>query len=200
MSTNSTVQTLTGCVKWFNNGLNYGFITVLTEGEYRNTDVFVHQSNIKTFRDCFRTLFTGECVQFEFAKADNDKHPFHAINVHGFNGAQLRCEAQRGYSGRGRGRECGSYRNGNSQRGARIQHQTGGNPTDDSTATSTKENATVENTLATEAAPKTSKVSATEMVVSNGCFNGNDIPVESTSAPIAKGRGRGRGRGRKVSA
>ena len=83
---------LTGCVKWFNNNLNYGFITVLTEGEYLNVDVFSHQSNIKTKHNCFRTLYTGECVQFELAKSDNIKHPFHAVNISGFNGGLLHCE------------------------------------------------------------------------------------------------------------
>ena len=83
---------LTGCVKWFNNNLNYGFITVLTEGEYLNVDVFSHQSNIKTKHNCFRTLYTGECVQFELAKSDNSKHPFHAVNISGFNGGMLHCE------------------------------------------------------------------------------------------------------------
>ena len=41
-STTSTTPTkmLTGCVKWFNNNLNYGFITVLTEGENQNLDIF----------------------------------------------------------------------------------------------------------------------------------------------------------------
>ena len=88
----STQKILTGCVKWFNNNLNYGFITVLTEGEHLNVDVFSHQSNIKTKNNCFRTLYTGECVQFELAKSDNDKHPFHAINISGFNGGLLHCE------------------------------------------------------------------------------------------------------------
>jgi cold shock CspA family protein len=83
---------LTGCVKWFNNTLNYGFITVLTEGEHHNMDIFSHQSNIKTKRECFRTLYTGECVQFELAKSDNEKHPVHAINISGFNGCLLHCE------------------------------------------------------------------------------------------------------------
>jgi cold shock CspA family protein len=83
---------LTGCVKWFNNNLNYGFITVLTEGEYLNVDVFSHQSNIKTKHNCFRTLYTGECVQFELTKSDNIKHPFHAVNISGFNGGLLHCE------------------------------------------------------------------------------------------------------------
>jgi len=84
---------LTGCVKWFNNNLNYGFITVLTEGEHKNLDVFAHQSNIKTKQDCFRTLYTGECIQFELSKSNNDKHPFHAVNISGFNGIMLQCES-----------------------------------------------------------------------------------------------------------
>ena len=91
-TTPTPTNLLTGCVKWFNNNLNYGFITVLTEGENHNMDIFSHQSNIKTKRDCFRTLYTGECVQFELAKSNSDKHPVHAINITGFNGCLLHCE------------------------------------------------------------------------------------------------------------
>ena len=83
---------LTGCVKWFNNNLNYGFITVLSPGEYNNKDIFCHQSNIKTKHECFRTLYTGECVQFEITKSDNEKHPYHGVNISGFNGCMLHCE------------------------------------------------------------------------------------------------------------
>lgn len=98
---------LSGCVKWFDNGLNYGFITVLTEGEYHNKDIFVHQSNIRTKQDCYRTLYTGECVAFEVAKSDNATHPIHAVNVSGFNCGLLHCEnptfrARQGFRG-GRG-------------------------------------------------------------------------------------------------
>jgi cold shock CspA family protein len=84
----------TGCVKWFNSNMNYGFITVLSEGKYKDADIFVHQSNIKTTgnRNYFRTLYTGECVQFEITKSNNEKHPIHAVNVSGFNGIQLHCE------------------------------------------------------------------------------------------------------------
>ena len=98
VSTTLPVQTLpsknlvTGCVKWFNNSLNYGFITVVTEGEHHNKDIFCHQSNIKTKQECFRTLYTGECVQFEITKSDNDKHPYHGVNISGFNGCMLHCE------------------------------------------------------------------------------------------------------------
>jgi len=105
----SSLKVLTGCVKWFNNSLNYGFITVLTEGESHNLDVFSHQSNIKTKNDCFRTLYTGECVQFELAKSDNEKHPFHAVNITGFNGGMLHCENPN-YHGSNRGNGNGEYR------------------------------------------------------------------------------------------
>ena len=74
----------TGCVKWFDNKRNYGFATVLTVGDKQNTDIFIHQSNIKTKQDCFRTLYIGECIQFQIAKSDNATHPFHAVNVIAF--------------------------------------------------------------------------------------------------------------------
>jgi len=88
----TTLNVLTGCVKWFNSTLNYGFITVLTEGETKNTDIFCHQSNIKTKQDCYRSLVAGECVQFQIEKVENGKHPTHAINISGFNGGLLQCE------------------------------------------------------------------------------------------------------------
>ena len=34
-----------GQVKWFDNKLGYGFITVLT-GDHSGTDIFVHQTNV----------------------------------------------------------------------------------------------------------------------------------------------------------
>ena len=86
-------ETLIGRVKWFNNSLSYGFVTVITEGKYHNTDVFVHQSNLQTKKECFRTLFTGECIQFVLTNSTNEKHPLHAVNVTGYNGNPLHCEA-----------------------------------------------------------------------------------------------------------
>ena len=127
---------LIGCVKWFNNSLSYGFVTVLTEGVNHNTDVFVHQSNIKTKTECFRTLYAGECIQFALAKSDNEKHPFHAINVVGFNGAVLNCENpnyrqmgsntySHGGNGNGRGGNDGGNRGGYT--GGNRGGYTGGN-------------------------------------------------------------------------
>ena len=47
---------LSGCVKWFNSKHKYGFITVLSDGEFKNVDLFVHQSNIITKEPCYRFL------------------------------------------------------------------------------------------------------------------------------------------------
>jgi cold shock CspA family protein len=161
----SSSASLTGCVKWFDNGLNYGFVTVLTEGDHHNTDIFVHQSNIKTKRDCYRTLYTGECVQFEIAKSDNEKHPFHAVNVSGYNGTLLHCENPNyrprvGFRG-GRG----------GFRGGRGGHRQSTRPQQQDT-TSTSEQATA----------------STEQSV-----DASAAVVESSATPVRRGRGRGRG-------
>lgn len=179
----SAPVTLTGCVKWFNNSLNYGFITVLSEGEHHNADIFVHQSNIKTKRDCFRTLYTGECVQFELTKSDNEKHPVHAVNVTGFNGGSLHCEnpSYRGRPG-SRGGFRGASRGGHFQRAHRgVTRETPAAATD-----ATGSAATAETTQATAATDSTTATSAPTA--------GSDQQTASTATTTTKSR-RGRGRG-----
>ena len=82
----------TGQVKWFNNQLNYGFITVLDEGSHNGVDVFVHQTNIKPQVSNYRTLSQGEYVSFELTHNTEDKHPFHATNVTGYGGGKMMCD------------------------------------------------------------------------------------------------------------
>jgi len=88
-------STISGIVKWFNSKHKYGFITVLSEGEYKNTDLFVHQSNIITKEPCYRFLVAEENVIFEIKTTDNEKHPKQAVNVSGLNGVTLKCEIPR---------------------------------------------------------------------------------------------------------
>jgi len=88
----SNTDTVNGQVKWFNNNLNYGFITVLTEGEYNGRDVFVHQTNITPKVSNYRTLTAGEYVSFILKHTDDEKHPMQAQNVTGFNGGKLICD------------------------------------------------------------------------------------------------------------
>lgn len=142
---------LTGCVKWFDNSLNYGFITVLTEGEHKGVDIFVHQSNIKTKRDCYRTLYTGECVTFDLVKSKSEAHPWNAENVTGFNGVVLHCEnpAFRGRVMRGRGGGRGGYRGNGTRRPYQPRQQEG--TVDNATNNQQGENDITTTTTTTEA-------------------------------------------------
>ena len=63
----------TGSVKWFSESRGYGFIT--PEGSAEET-VFVHYSAIQS--DGFKTLHTGEKVEFEVVQ---DSEGSHASNV-----------------------------------------------------------------------------------------------------------------------
>ena len=205
-SASSTTSPLTGCVKWFNNGLNYGFITVLSEGVNRNSDIFVHQSNIRTAKECFRTLYTGECVQFELANSDNEKHPVHAVNVRGFNGVQLRCEVPRGNGfgriggssngrGRGGGRGRGNGRGGFFRNVNSSNNHQQSEDTTQATATPT--------TPATPAIIETTPQAAIDSVISGTTELLVSTPLDNASvaasAAVSVAKGRGRGRGRKIS-
>ena len=70
MASNNVVS---GCVKWFNSKQKYGFITVTSEGEHKNVDIFVHQSNLNTKEPCYRFLVAGENVNFEKIAANDEK-------------------------------------------------------------------------------------------------------------------------------
>ena len=86
-----------GQVKWFDNKLGYGFITVL-DGEHKSKDIFVHQTNICPLTTEFRTLSKGEYVAMNLS---NDEQ-MQALNVTGICGGSLRCDEPRPSRGRGR--------------------------------------------------------------------------------------------------
>mgnify|MGYP001201432737 CR=1 FL=1 len=96
---------LIGQVKWFSNIKNYGFISVVTPGDYHSQEIFVHQTQIKT--DGYRTLRQGEYVSFDLSpntsEGDSDNqsssHKFIATNITGVLGGSLMCEQQRHYGG-----------------------------------------------------------------------------------------------------
>jgi len=91
--TGSATGKYTGCVKWFDNTLNYGFVTVISAGDYEGKDIFVHQSGVQTRnRETYRSLNCGECVQFNITSTNNEKHPEHATEVTGFGENRLQCE------------------------------------------------------------------------------------------------------------
>ena len=83
---------IVGQVKWFSNQLNYGFITVLSEGEHNGIDVFVHQTNISPQVSNYRTLTQGEYVSFILTHNEGEKHPYHGTNITGYGGGKLMCD------------------------------------------------------------------------------------------------------------
>ena len=92
MSEEPTTPPIVGQVKWFSNQLNYGFITVLSDGEHNGIDVFVHQTNICPQVSNYRTLTQGEYVSFILTHEEGDKHPYHGTNITGYNGGKLMCD------------------------------------------------------------------------------------------------------------
>lgn len=108
-----------GVVKWFDNKLNFGFVTITHSRDgttIDNTDsnigqdIFVHQTNLMTNSDkVFRTLNQLDRVEFSLEETEGD-HKFQAVSVTGPFGAYLNCEllprrtGSYNMVGRGRGR------------------------------------------------------------------------------------------------
>lgn len=99
-----TVGDSLGQVKWFDNKLGYGFITVLNN-EHSGKDVFVHQTNVHPSESEYRTLSKGEYVSLNVSTDEKVQ----ALDVTGVLGGTLRCDeprpARRSNRGRGGGRQ-----------------------------------------------------------------------------------------------
>lgn len=95
-ASSNSVGDIVGQVKWFSNQLNYGFITVLSEGEHNGVDVFVHQTNICPQVSNYRTLSAGEYVSFNLTHNEGEKHPYQGTNVTGYGGGKLMCDFNNG--------------------------------------------------------------------------------------------------------
>ena len=87
-------KSLLGCVKWFNNKVGYGFITILDGKKHK--DVFVHHTALHAPVEQYKYLVQGEYVSFELVKSkDKDSpHEFCAGKVTGVNGGKLLCETR----------------------------------------------------------------------------------------------------------
>ena len=79
-----------GQVKWFDNKLGYGFVTVLTN-DHKDKDIFVHQTNIFPLETEYRTLSKGEYISLNVSEDGKVQ----AINVTGVLGGSLRCDEPR---------------------------------------------------------------------------------------------------------
>jgi cold shock CspA family protein len=114
-----------GIVKWFDNKLNFGFVTIThcRDGTtIDNTDsnigldIFVHQTNLMTSSDSvFRTLNKLDRIEFSLEVSEGD-HKCQAIKVTGPFGAFLNCELApyrspgQNMNSRGRGKGRGNRR------------------------------------------------------------------------------------------
>lgn len=65
----------TGTVKWFNNAKGYGFILP----ENSDEDIFAHFSAIKM--DGYRTLKSGQAVEFELEDGEKGKHAINIVTI-----------------------------------------------------------------------------------------------------------------------
>lgn len=86
-----------GQVKWFDNKLGYGFVSVLTN-THKGTDIFVHQTNIHPLETEYRTLMKGEYISLNISEDDK----IQALNVTGVLGGSLRCDEPRNVKHGGR--------------------------------------------------------------------------------------------------
>lgn len=91
-----------GVVKWFNDKSGFGYITVMSDGKFKNMDMFIHYKNIRPQVSTYNTLITGEYVTFYIGEADDaydennnkveKKHKHQATFVTGFGGGMLMCD------------------------------------------------------------------------------------------------------------
>lgn len=77
-----------GQVKWFNDRLGYGFVTI-NQGDDKGRDIFVHHSGIRPANSNYKTLRKGEYVNFNVVKGLNG---LQAVDVTGINGGPLMCD------------------------------------------------------------------------------------------------------------
>ena len=77
-------NTHTAVVKWFNNKLQYGYVTLLED----NRDVFVHSSALDTTYP-LKCLFKGEYVSV--SELENTDKGLQGLKVSGVNGGELLC-------------------------------------------------------------------------------------------------------------
>lgn len=88
-----TISRVIGRVKWFNNKVGYGFVTV-SQGEYANKDIFAHHSVISVADQQYRYLVQGEYVEIEVSPVSGGKYEYQATSVSGINGGLLMCETR----------------------------------------------------------------------------------------------------------
>ena len=82
-------QVYDAVVKWYDNKLKYGFVTILDTNE----DIFVHYNSIKTKAETqYKTLFTGEYITTTLVNSEKGKQ---CGDIRGVRGGMLLCESNK---------------------------------------------------------------------------------------------------------
>jgi len=84
---------MVGQVKWFNNKVGFGFITMKDEDNV-DKDVFVHFSTINVSDTQYRYLVQGEYVEFDLTTSSKPPHEHQSSNISGIKGGKLMCETR----------------------------------------------------------------------------------------------------------
>lgn len=93
--TDHPVGVHTGVCKWFNNKLGFGFISVVSDDQYKNRDIFCHHSGVRPINSKFRTLVKGEYINFDIEQGNQGPQ---AINITGILGGALLCDNNISYT------------------------------------------------------------------------------------------------------
>ena len=78
-----------GNCKWFNHKIGYGFVTIVSEGENKGKDIFVHHTGVKPKNSNFRTLQKGEYISLDVEDGTNG---LQGVNITGVFGGPLMCD------------------------------------------------------------------------------------------------------------
>jgi CspA family cold shock protein len=78
-----------GNCKWFNSKIGYGFVTIVSDGDKKGQDIFVHHSGVKPKNSHFRTLTKGEYISLDVEQGENG---LQGSNITGVFGGPLMCD------------------------------------------------------------------------------------------------------------